>query len=234
MNENNVHDKGVYRHQINMSKITPDRDSYLMDIVSGKKVVHIGCADSPFTEEKLISGDLLHEKIYGKASRIIGVDVDVHSINYLRSKRPNWELVCADIQTDSLKDVLEGFDIVLFPEVIEHLSNPGLFLDGLKKSMDRESLLVITTPNAFSWRSSLRAFYGVEVLHQDHVLSFTPSTIKQLLFRHGFSVCDMVGYGKGWSPNVLKRLLSQPIRMLHRFNNATIDGLIVFAKKIDT
>jgi len=230
MERENLHKTGVHTHKINMSRVVSCRDAYLRELVTGKKVVHLGCADSPFTRVKFEKEELLHEKLFQSAAKLVGVDVDKEAIDFLRSVRPQWNLVSADIQESTIYGIADDCDIVLFPEVIEHLSNPGLFLDSLVKRMDKSATLVITTPNILSWRTMLRALGGKETLHQDHVLAFTPSTITQLLARHGFAVSDMLGYTKGWSPNLLRKLAAQPIRLVHKFNNASVDGLIVHAR----
>jgi 2-polyprenyl-3-methyl-5-hydroxy-6-metoxy-1,4-benzoquinol methylase len=41
-------------------------------------------------------------------------------------------------------------DVIVFGETIEHVFNIKIALDNLKKVMGKETLLIISTPNAYS------------------------------------------------------------------------------------
>ncbi|KXB06248.1 hypothetical protein AKJ53_00930 [candidate division MSBL1 archaeon SCGC-AAA382F02] len=67
--------------------------------------------------------------------------------------------------------------------MIEHLSNPGKFLESAKKHLKKDGKLVLTTPN-------LRSLYLMkEILlgktRGGHVVGFTEETLRNLLKRHG-------------------------------------------------
>jgi 2-polyprenyl-3-methyl-5-hydroxy-6-metoxy-1,4-benzoquinol methylase len=228
----NFHESGVKTHNINVSEIVSDRFDYLAKIVKGKRVVHIGCTDYPFTIEKYEANALLHQEIMENASDVLGVDLDEDGINFLKRNNPDWKLISLDLTQKNNCELFKGYDLVLFPEVIEHLSNPGGILDSIVSNMDSGSELVITTPNAFSWRAFLRALFGKETLHKDHLAIYSFSTIRQLLGFHGLEVVDVVGYGKGLSNNPVKKLMTFFIWLWHKYSSATIDGLIVKAKKL--
>jgi len=44
----------------------------------------------------------------------------------------------------------QKFDIIVCGELIEHIENPGLMLDGIKRFMNDDRILIITTPNPCS------------------------------------------------------------------------------------
>lgn len=52
-----------------------DRVSFIMEHIRGRKVLHLGCADWPFTEEKVKKGSLLHQRMMGIAGDLVGVDL---------------------------------------------------------------------------------------------------------------------------------------------------------------
>jgi SAM-dependent methyltransferase len=76
------------------------------------------------------------------------------------------------------------FSIVLLLDVLKHLYNPWKALQNIKFMLDKDSLLIVTVPNAISWRRIVRR--GEE--SKDHLFSFTKSTIKNLLEKAGFKI----------------------------------------------
>ena len=48
----------------------------ILEECKNKKVLHLGCADAPFTEARLNKGNLLHLQISGVSSRNVGIDID--------------------------------------------------------------------------------------------------------------------------------------------------------------
>ena len=86
--------------------------------------------------------------------------------------------------------------------MIEHLNNPGLFLEGIKRFMNDKTLLVITTINAYCgmrfWIYGLRGKKGsVEPVHPDHVAYYSYSTLGLLLARHDLQTEKFMFYDLG-------------------------------------
>ena len=105
------------------------------------------------------------------------------------------------------------FDVIVAGDVIEHMSNPGLFLDNSFKHLETNGKLVITTPNAKWWTVIFRP-------NRTHVLWHDKYTLTQLLERHNYAVEKMVFYPgnkKYYSPFVRLMVLKQ--------------GLIVICKR---
>ena len=85
-------------------------------------------------------------------------------------------------------DLDEKFDVIVAGEMIEHLSNPGLFLKGIQRFMSKDTKLLITTINAYMgmrfWIYGLRGQGGsFEPVHQDHVAYYSYSTLSLLIER---------------------------------------------------
>lgn len=72
---------------------------------------------------------------------VLGIDISKNAISFARKQfGDNFKA----IDIDSVK---ESFDFILATEVIEHVSNPQVFLSQLKKRLKREGTILITTPN---------------------------------------------------------------------------------------
>lgn len=163
------------------------RVEYLKQVCSGKKVLHLGCTNWPFTEEALKTDALLHLTLQKVAGELWGLDADRDGLEALAKLGVN-NIHYADLEKLDELDLSEQFDVIIAGEMIEHLSNPGLFLRGIKRFMRPDSTLVITTINAYC---GFRVFYyglrgrggSVEPVHPDHVSYYSYSTIHHLLSR---------------------------------------------------
>jgi SAM-dependent methyltransferase len=80
------------------------------------------------------------------------------------------------------------FDYILLADVIEHLNNPGIALRSIKRLMKKNTLLIITTPNVFSYRNIKTFLSGKEVVHPDHTFWPSVKTMKKLFANNGFKI----------------------------------------------
>lgn len=166
------------------------RDSTLLDACVGKRVLHIGCVgftDCTADEKVLQAKGGLHYAL-SQVSDCIGIDNDSETVDLLSARGVFSNIKVGD--AESLHDLpdLGIFDVILASDIIEHLSNPGRMLDGVKQFMGPHSTLIVSCPNAFSLPSFVRFASGRFREGLQHVLSFNSINLAQLLFRHGFHV----------------------------------------------
>lgn len=96
-----------------------------------------------------------------------------------------------DLQQPNSPDVVQGnmenydfgrtFDVVVAGDVIEHVSNQGLFLENIARHLRDDGVLIITTPNA-KWPTVLLK------PHPDHTLWHDRYTLTGTLKRHGLRI----------------------------------------------
>jgi SAM-dependent methyltransferase len=165
-------------------------------------VLHLGCTNWPYTLEAMEAGTLLHKDLAEVSSELYGFDFDQEGIDVLAAKGFD-NLFQADVEKLGEVALDKKFDVIIAGEMIEHLNNPGRFLEGIKRFMNSETKLVLTTINAYS---GMRFFvYGLrgrggslEPVHPDHVAYYSYSTLKLLLERHGFNVAEFMFYDLGF------------------------------------
>ena len=167
----------------------------------GKKMLHLGCTNWPYTEDAIENGMLLHFDLQETASELYGFDFDQAGIDLLAS-HGSRNLFQADLEKLDQVSLDETFDVIIAGEMIEHLNNPGLFLTGIKRFMRSETQLVITTVNAYCamrfFQYGLRGKGGInEPVHPDHIAYYSYSTLKLLLARHDFNVEHFAFYDLG-------------------------------------
>jgi len=173
------------------------RQTFVIEYAAGKNVLHLGCVDEGLTAAKFEQGMLLHEHLSRVASSLWGIDIDPAGLDWMRSRGyPN--LYLADIE--NLADVpglyQQSFDLIVLAEVIEHLDNPGRFLQSVGPLMRPETELLITTPNASSLLNLQQIWRNHELCHPDHNYWFSYRTLTGLLTKFGFTIEKIAVYSQ--------------------------------------
>jgi SAM-dependent methyltransferase len=177
------------------------RVDLIKEMCTGKKVLHLGCANYPFTQQSIDNEMLLHFDLAKCSDRLYGFDFDQPGLDILAANGAK-DLYRADLEKLDEVELNETFDVIVAGEMIEHLNNPGLFLRGIQRFMAEDSRLILTTVNAycgmrFLWYG-LRGKGGVqEPVHPDHVAYFSYSTLSVLVKRFGLTVEDFMFYDIG-------------------------------------
>jgi hypothetical protein len=201
--------KKISHDPIFVNKLTDfnvvDRLEFIINLSKEKKILHFGFLDTPFLETKLLSSDMLHVELKKIAQFLFGVDISANDLEQYRSLTHDCDNCLLDIskQNTDLK-MLDAydFDIILLPEVLEHIMNPGIALDNIYKICKKSSAkLIVSVPNAFNFSLFIDATNGVEVVHPDHYFYFSPITIKKLLQDSGFDVGTLNMYTSRGDPS---------------------------------
>lgn len=214
------------------------RADFIRKACRGKKVLHLGCTNHPFTEQSLKDKSLLHFDIQAAAKVLYGFDYDQEGIDILeRAGAEN--LYRADLE--KLEEVVldETFDVIIAGEMIEHLSNPGLFLRGIRRFMRADTDLIITTINAYG---ALRFFiYGLrgkggrnEPVHPDHVAYYSYKTLSLVLERENLRVKKFLFYDLGAEHRRHNRRLFNFVNdVAVKFSPQLCDGVIAVCGRAD-
>ncbi|MBI4434414.1 class I SAM-dependent methyltransferase [Candidatus Uhrbacteria bacterium] len=215
-------------------ELVRSRNEFITSYCTGKRVLHLGCAESGNAAQSIDHGTLLHQRLLDVATAVTGVDLDGKSIALLRQQGMS-NLVEGDVeQLDAL--ALDGpFDVVVAGEILEHLSNPGRCLDGVSRLMERfGATLLLTVPNAFSVRHAIpMAAWRKEFVMPDHTAYFSPSTLTALLGRYHLQIERFYAHSN------TEQIASRSKRALKRVLDATLftlapqlaEGLIAVARR---
>lgn len=191
-------DDGVFFNKPSVKLQNPPiRTEYILKKSRGKRVLHFGFVDSPFTENRIKSGELLHLDLKKVTKELWGADIDKESIEAYRSITDDgnsWELdICKPIL--DLEAYNKNFDVIIFGEILEHLLNPGRALENLRELCEvNDAELIITTPNAFNSVGYLAALLGNEMVHPEHYYYYSPTTLRRLLTDCGFNKIELSFY----------------------------------------
>jgi len=216
-----------------------DRFDHLGELADGRRVIHLGFVDAGFQELQMETGTWLHGRLAERAKTLVGVDIDEEGV--AEARRRGFEAHVADCRTaDALAAIdIEPAEVVIAGEIIEHLDDPGGFLDAMHVLVAPDGLLVLTTPNASGLMNSAAALIGTEVNHPDHVVLFSWRTLTNLLARHGWNHASTSTFvpilkrDPNWTPRwrlmgLAARMLLAVGRVLGRLGAPFVaDGLIV-------
>lgn len=157
--------RGIHRNQVFAS------------LCDGRTVLHIGCADAPITN----IANNLHLALQGSARVLDGFDLDTKAIEMLRPHLRHGRLF------SDFSDVKDSYEVLLVPEVIEHVDNVEQFLQTLDK-VDFDEV-IIAAPDVYSsmhkhfdYDSETENF--VEIVHPDHNAWYTPYTLMNVLRKY--------------------------------------------------
>jgi SAM-dependent methyltransferase len=177
------------------------RVDFIKKICEGKKVLHLGCTNAPFTEQSIKNNMLLHHDLKKVAKEVYGFDFDAEGLEIFKNIGEE-NIYWADLEHLEDVDLNETFDVIIAGEMIEHLPNPGLFLKGIKRFMNEDTQLVITTINAYcAFRFLIYLLRGKggtnEPVHPDHVAYYSFNTLKVMLQKEELKVEDFLFYDLG-------------------------------------
>jgi len=83
----------------------------------------------------------------------------------------------------------EKFSVIFAGDIIEHLSNPGLFLSSCAKHLSPDGILIVTTPNCFNLFNIFAKLYREEPpINSDHTMYFNKTTLAKLLEKNNWKV----------------------------------------------
>jgi 2-polyprenyl-3-methyl-5-hydroxy-6-metoxy-1,4-benzoquinol methylase len=178
-----------------LPRLLEERTTFLLERCRARRVLHLGCLDWPIQRERLANGTWLHGKLTEVAAELVGIDLAADAILEVQSQGYGHNIHRGDAEhLDEVASRFGRFDVVVAGELIEHLNNPGLFLESAKAVLSPDGRLLITTPNAFCLRRFLRVPFGSESVHRDHVSYYSHATLSTLAQRFGYETVHRASY----------------------------------------
>lgn len=161
------------------------RKQKIFELIQGEKkqvkILDMGCG----------AGEL-GKSLKEKGAYVIGCDIAPHAIE--KAKKCLDEAFIFDTQQGDYSSLAKDFDIIVASELIEHLFMPEYFLQNIKKAMNKETKLIITTPNFLVWTNRIRMLVGQfeytksGFLDESHIHFFTYHSLKKALQQAGFTI----------------------------------------------
>lgn len=165
------------------------RADEILKWVTGPKVLDVGCTDHSEnigTTHGIGSPYWLHGRLRSTFPILYGIDIAAENVSFLREQGYDNLFV----QSAEAFALPEKFDTIVAGELIEHLGNPGLFLQRCREHLEPGGRVILTTPSPFAMMNLL---YGVikyprTCSNDEHACWFCPQTMSSLAARHGFMI----------------------------------------------
>lgn len=145
------------------------------------EVLDIGCLQHSI--EKTYSNRWIHGQL-AKYFTVTGIDINE---DVLELRKRGYNVYQANAEGF---DLGKKFDTVFAGELIEHLSNPGKFLDCAREHLKPDGKLILTTLNPFCIFHILR-LSKTDRINPEHCVWFDETTLTQLVEKHGFKLVSL-------------------------------------------
>jgi len=166
----------------------------IIQLTRGKKVVHYGCIDdsADIIDSKISRNIYLHQVITENAKSCIGIDMNSDLMEYLRSRHNIDNIYFGNAEDPGTftcdSQQLKSTEVLLIPDIIEHLNNPGLMLEAIKKYYPENVSILIMTPNPFSYLNFVFTLFRREFYNEYHTCYFSTNNMKVLLSHYGIKI----------------------------------------------
>lgn len=189
----------VQRVEVGTELAQVGRLDVFASLCAGKRVLHVGCADWPITDP----ATSLHLGLEPHCAVLDGCDPHVEALEQLRPYAKGR--LFADLSQAS-----DAYDVVLVPEVMEHVPDVQGFLAQLE-AVNAQTYL-ISVPDAFQCRGHHFDYIAesetfVEVVHPDHNVWYTPYTFSNTIRKYSGLKVERMWFFNGIS---ILALLSKP------------------------
>lgn len=203
-----------------MKTLISDRWDIMESLVRGRRVLDLGCVDHDGGRE---AGEhWLHAKICSAAKEVLGVDYLEGEVRSLCER--GYKAVQGNVEDLNLG---RRFEVITAGNIIEHLSNPGLFLDSVKRHLQDDGLFLLTTDNCYGLRSLKGIFLHDEIFpNAEHAMTFEEKVLRHLLERHGFHIRSFYFYNGPYASLLKKKFID----ILCRFRKSWAWQMLVVAE----
>ena len=177
-----------------LHQIKSHRMSYILDQINNRnirnlKILDVGCG-----------GGIICEPLARLGAKVTGIDFAPNNIIAAKIHSKKNKLKINYINKDIEKSKLdEKFDIILMFEVLEHLDNWKKTINNIKKNLNKNGLIIISTIN----RNLLSKLFAINIaeniLHwipkgtHDYNKLIKPEELKKILLKEKFNFNNIKG-----------------------------------------
>lgn len=170
-----------YDFEIKGSIYPQERIEKILEIVKGKKVLHVGCCDHiPLIKDKINKGTWLHKLLMEKCEKVLGIDINKEAIKYVKEGIGYDNIIYCNLLEEVKEEIIkEKWDYIILGEILEHTDNQVSFIQAIvEKYKENVEKILITVPNIYCPKRILDGIRKErESINSDHRYWFTPYTL---------------------------------------------------------
>jgi len=155
----------------------------IMKNIKTGKLLDLGCAMGFFVDES--------QKLGWQAD---GIEISDYAVKYSQTQL-HLNIKQGDIQDVHLEN--NRYDLITMWDVIEHLSDPKDVLNKINKALNKDGVLVFSTPDIGSIPAKVSGHHWIGYkLSDEHLTYFSLETLKLLCEKTGFKIIKTRHIGK--------------------------------------
>lgn len=214
----------------NQAKVFSNKASFLHWYFSNRSNVKV--LDVGFFGHGLCSShkEWPHRLIKERVASCFGIDINP-DVQLLDPKEFDYKICDAE---NFYFD--EPFDVIFAGDLIEHLSNPGNFLESCRRNLTEDGELLILTPNPYflEWILQKVFLYNEPKVNPEHCCYFNPPTLTELARRYGFVVNQIYflrRLGLPSMPGQFEKLFSFAFSVVNKFTKRFMETYVFVLQK---
>lgn len=158
------------------------------------KVLHVGCVGEYLWLDNLRHDIWIHGELVDQFGHENVVGIDAYEEGVEKLQEEGYDVHYANAESFDLD---ENFDTIVAPQMLHHLSNPGLALQCFKRHLKPDGKLVVAHPNAFfierlllevfnPWKGYDSGEWDSYTEYTGHTCCHKPEHLFELVKREGF------------------------------------------------
>jgi 2-polyprenyl-3-methyl-5-hydroxy-6-metoxy-1,4-benzoquinol methylase len=172
---------------------------------NNSKVLEIGAA---------YGETLFFIKQKGIASYAVGVDIFEDKINKERYKKLD-RFIFADIEQTDFPEFENTFDLILLPDVLEHLDDPKKVLAKISRYLKKDGEIIVSMPNIRHYSAFIKIVIKGDFRYEEngifdytHVRFYCRKNIKELLQSANYQIIHQEGSIKNYKGKSLAKVIN--------------------------
>ena len=157
---------------------------------------------------------LFYLKQNGIASEVIGVDLFEDFNNKDNYKKVD-RFIFGNIEDIDLNEYKNYFDIILLPDVLEHLIEPKPVLNKIKNYLKNDGQIIVSMPNIRHYSALIKIFFKGDFRYEEsgifdytHMRFYCRKNINELLDVSGFKVIKQQSSIKNYSGKSFAKIVN--------------------------
>ncbi|MDP5097523.1 MAG: class I SAM-dependent methyltransferase [Flavobacterium sp.] len=148
------------------------------------------------------------------ASEVVGVDL-FEDLNNKENYKKIDRFIFGNIEQIDLVEYYDYFDIILLPDVLEHLLEPKPVLNKIKKYLKKDGKIIVSMPNIRHYSALIKIFIKGDFRYEEsgifdytHLRFYCRKNIKELLETSGYKVIKQQSSIKNYSGKSVTKIIN--------------------------
>jgi SAM-dependent methyltransferase len=157
---------------------------------------------------------LYYLKQNGIAAEAVGVDIFEDTKNK-QNYKPLDRFIFGDIEKIELPEYNQYFDLILLPDVLEHLFEPKSVLETLKKYLKEDGKIIVSMPNIRYYSALYKIVFKGDFKYEEsgifdytHIRFYCRKNIQELLETAGYTILKQESSIKNYQGKSFSKLIN--------------------------